>query len=205
MIEEALAKLALEDELGEPVRENLHLDHDRKGVPGSPDLAQAILEKIRNSAVFIADVTPIGKTDNGKSLINSNVAIELGYALSFVGDAGLLMVLNEAYGDRESLPFDLRHKASPITYKLPDNSTKEQITRKNWDSDHYLILKLQFLNSYFITSVPSLYSSNLYLLHSFLRLHNIVTINNANYLIHIVIHALWSCLILFVLKHSSPE
>ena len=129
VLEDALVQLALGDELDEPLRENLHLDHDRKGVPGSPDLAQAILEKIRNSAVFIADVTPIGKTDKGKSLINPNVAIELGYALYFVGDEGLLMVLNEAYGDRESLPFNLRHKGGPIIFNLPADSNKEQITR----------------------------------------------------------------------------
>jgi hypothetical protein len=129
VLEDALKQLNVEDELDEPLRENLHLDHDRKGVPGSPDLAQAILEKIRNSAVFIADVTPIGKTDKGKSLINPNVAIELGYALYFVGDEGLLMVLNEAYGDRESLPFDLRHKGGPIIFNLPADSNKEQITR----------------------------------------------------------------------------
>ena len=129
VIEDALTQLALGDELDEPVRENLHLDHDRKGVPGSPDLAQTILEKIRDSAVFVADVTLVGKADKGKPLINYNVAIELGYAISFVGDDGLLMVLNEAYGERESLPFDLRHKAGPITYKLSDNSSKEEIKR----------------------------------------------------------------------------
>lgn len=129
VLEDAIKQLKVDDELDEPERDDLHLDHDRKGVPGSPDLAQAILEKIRNSAVFIADVTPIGKTEEGKSLINSNVAIELGYALSSVGNEGLLMVLNEAYGNRDSLPFDLRHKGGPIIYKLPANSDKEHITR----------------------------------------------------------------------------
>ncbi len=129
VLEDALKQLNVEDELDEPNRDDLHLDHDRKGVPGSPDLAQVILEKVRNSAVFIADVTPIGKTDEGKSLINSNVAIELGYALFFVGDEGLLMVLNEAYGNRKSLPFDLSHKGGPIIFNLPADSNKEQITR----------------------------------------------------------------------------
>ncbi len=129
VLEDALKQLKVEDELDEPKRDELHLDHDRKGVPGSPDLALAILEKIRNSAVFIADVTPIGKTDEDKSLINSNVAIELGYALPFVKNEGLLMVLNEAYGNRESLPFDLRHKAGPIIYNLPVDSSKEQIAK----------------------------------------------------------------------------
>ncbi len=129
VLEDALKQLKVEDELDEPERDDLHLDHDRKGVPGSPDLAQAILEKIRNSAVFIADVTPIGKTDEDKSLINSNVAIELGYALSFVKNEGLLMVLNEAYGNRKSLPFDLSHKGGPIIFNLPADSNKEQITK----------------------------------------------------------------------------
>jgi hypothetical protein len=39
------------------------------------------------------------------------------------------MVLNEAYGDRESLPFDLRHKGGPIIFNLPADSNKEQITK----------------------------------------------------------------------------
>ena len=129
VLEDTLAQLKAGDELDEPARQDLHLDHDRKGVPGSPDLAKAILEKVRNSVVFVADVTPVGKTNDGKPLINSNVAIELGYALPVVGDDGLLMVFNEAYGVRESLPFDLRHKAGPITYNLPPDANKEQIAR----------------------------------------------------------------------------
>ena len=66
VLEDALEQLASGGELDEPVREDLHLDHDRKGVPGSPDLAQAILEKVRNSAVFIADVTPDKLTASGQ-------------------------------------------------------------------------------------------------------------------------------------------
>ena len=123
-LERVVEELKAELEVEEPDRE-LNLDHDRKGVPGSPDLASTILEKIRASSVFIADVTPIGQTPDGKLMLNPNVAIELGYALAHVGDHGLLMVLNSEYGDRESLPFDLRHKAGPIIFSLKADASKE--------------------------------------------------------------------------------
>ena len=130
-LEQALDDLKHEVDLDEPDREHedLHLDHDRKGAPGSPDLAQLILGKIRDSSVFVADVTPVGKTTASKDLINANVAIELGYALHVVGNEGFLMVMNEAYGDHTSLPFDLRQKAGPIIFLLPPDATKEQISR----------------------------------------------------------------------------
>ena len=61
-----------------------------------------------------------------KRLINPNVAIEYGYAQRGLGDEAILMVQNTHYGDRERLPFDLRHKAGPIQYSLvPDASRKE--------------------------------------------------------------------------------
>jgi hypothetical protein len=104
------------------------LDHDTKGVVGSPGIADVILSKIRESAVFVADVTLIGKADNGKPVINPNVAIELGYALKAVGDAGLVMVMNRAHGDREGLPFDLKYRRGPIYYKLGDGA--DGATRK---------------------------------------------------------------------------
>ncbi|MBI5745978.1 MAG: hypothetical protein HZA13_03140 [Nitrospirae bacterium] len=109
--------------------ERLELEHDRKGIPGSPDLVSTILKKIEDSAVFIADVTPVGKGVNERALLNPNVAIELGYALAKVGDEGLLMVLNSSFGDRESLPFDLRHKAGPIMFNLGANASKEERKR----------------------------------------------------------------------------
>lgn len=125
-------KIAIENikqdlDLDEPIRNELHLDHDRQGVPGSPDLARVILDKIVDSLVVVADVTNVGQTINKKGLINSNVAIELGYALATLKDTGLLMVMNEHYGAREDLPFDLRHKAGPIVFNLPDDATKSTI------------------------------------------------------------------------------
>jgi hypothetical protein len=136
---EAIAALKQPEDIEEPaagaVREALHLDHDRQGVAGSPDLAATIFRKIDASAVFVADVTLVGSTDAAtpegaakqlKRLINSNVAIEYGYTQRGLGDEAILMVQNTYYGDRDGLPFDLKHKAGPIQYGLaPDASRKE--------------------------------------------------------------------------------
>lgn len=120
-LEEAITALNAEPEINEADRPEIELDHDRKGVPGSPDLASTILNKIAASQVFVADVTPVGKVvgTSKKRLMNANVAIELGYALSSIGDARLIMIMNAAYGNRGDLPFDLSHKAGPIFYDLP--------------------------------------------------------------------------------------
>jgi hypothetical protein len=116
-------------------REALHLDHDRKGERGSPDLARTIFKKIDASTVVVADVTAVASTPDGiddkgqpikgKKLINSNAAIELGYALRAVTDERVLQVFNAHYGKHEDLPFDLRHKAGAIVFDLPPDATKE--------------------------------------------------------------------------------
>ncbi len=132
---DAIDLLKESEEVEEPTqreeRASLALDHDRKGVSGSPDLAATILRKIEQARVFIADVTLVGasdtRSDNPKRLINSNVAIEYGYAHHALGDEAILMVQNSHYGAREALPFDLRHKAGPITFHLSPNATKSQI------------------------------------------------------------------------------
>lgn len=137
-LQAAIVQLQKATEVSEPserdARAAIHLDQDRKGVTGSPDLAPLIFEKIEQSAVFIADVTATGviSNDDGeigvKKLINSNVAIELGYALHAVSDRKILMVMNEHYGSRADLPFDLRSKAGPILFALPPNANRETLT-----------------------------------------------------------------------------
>jgi len=136
-IERLKQKIDVTEPTERELRSNIHIDHDRKSVAGSPDLARTILEKIAGSAVVIADVTPVGmltdelrsEEDPPKRLINSNVAIELGYALHTLSDRALLMVMNEHYGNRNDLPFDLRHKAGPITFRLDPKASKQDITK----------------------------------------------------------------------------
>jgi hypothetical protein len=138
-IDEAVEALKQEPSVDEPFDredetfEELHVDQDRQGVAGSPDLAATIFDKIGKAAVFIADITVIGASslaregEEPKKLINSNVAVELGYALGKLGGSQVLMVMNEFYGKREHLPFDLRGKGGPLLFKLSPQASKEEI------------------------------------------------------------------------------
>jgi hypothetical protein len=132
----AIDRLKQTPEIEEPTAREassaMHLDQDRKGIPGSPDLAWVILEKIEQSAVFVADVTSVAITTTQtveaqrKKIINPNVAIELGYALHSLGDRALLMVMNEHYGSRADLPFDVQSKAGPIIFRLSPGADKRR-------------------------------------------------------------------------------
>ena len=63
----------------------------------------------------------------GRPLMNLNVAIEYGYALGKLGSSSVVGVLNLAFGSPKDLPFDIAHKKWPITYRLVEYATKEEI------------------------------------------------------------------------------
>jgi hypothetical protein len=82
------------EELGLEPAERPELDHDTKNTPGMADITNTILKKINESAVFVADLTPIGETNGGKALPNPNVMIELGWALKSLGPDRIIAVMN---------------------------------------------------------------------------------------------------------------
>ena len=124
----AINKLKQAEDIDEPIRDDIHLDQDTQGTTGSPDLVATIFGKIEKSEVIVADVTIVGKTDEDKRLINSNVAIELGYALHACTDARVLLVFNKHYGSYEHLPFDLRHKGGAVVFDLAPEADRKQIS-----------------------------------------------------------------------------
>jgi|GEM_PF-1576380 len=139
----AIEDLRQTDEVEEPIErelmDGLHLDHDRQGVTGSPRLLETILGKIEASVVFVGDVTPVaripgsrtpGRARIAKRIMNPNVAIELGYALKALTEMNVLMVLNEHYGDRRHLPFDIQGNAGPISYRLAPDATAQDIKQE---------------------------------------------------------------------------
>ncbi len=105
------------------------IDRDTIRVPGSPDIAATIFEKIDRASVFVCDVSFINFGSKGRLTPNPNVLVELGYALKAKGVNRVLMVLNSAYGKIEDLPFDLRFRRI-ITYHIETTSSDKATERK---------------------------------------------------------------------------
>lgn len=112
-LERAVKSLAADDSLNvQPV-----IERDTQGIPGAPDIAKVIFEKIASAAVVIADVSIVTGQQEGRPAPNPNVLFELGYALKALGDERLILVFNTEYGKVEQLPFDLRMRRT-LTYKM---------------------------------------------------------------------------------------
>jgi hypothetical protein len=130
---EAAIKAALDSiQKNGSIQASPRLDKDTKGVTGMPDIANTILEKIRASDVFVADISFVARTEGDKKLIpNPNVMIELGYALSELGWERIIIVLNDATGTTDDLPFDLKNRRWPFVYQVkPEASDAERSEAK---------------------------------------------------------------------------
>lgn len=110
------------------------IDRDTQGVPGSPNITNTILKKIRTCDAFVADISIVtGNKENGQRLSpNPNVLLELGYAISLLGWDKIILFCNDVYGTNEDLPFDIRQHRR-IEYSLLPDDTKSG-TRKSLSS-----------------------------------------------------------------------
>ncbi len=120
----------LRDDLAIEVSQRIEveIDQDTQGESGSPPVAETIFRKIRESDAFVADLTftgtRVGKTE--PPVPNPNVLIEYGYALSALGEERIIAVFNEAFGKRDDLPFDLRHRRWPLPYRTSGDESDEK-------------------------------------------------------------------------------
>lgn len=103
------------------------LDHDTKGEAGMPEIADTILRKIERAGFFLADMTFVAATENGKQLPNPNVLLELGFAARAIGWERIICVMNEEYGVRDNQIFNVRHRRLPITYSLNDCKQRKRV------------------------------------------------------------------------------
>jgi hypothetical protein len=122
-LERAIGIVAADVALEEAVREGLEVDRDTKGVAGQPPIVDTIFRKIDAAAVFVPDLTFVGKRSDGRPTPNPNVLIEYGWALHSLGYSRIVAVMNVAHGaPGEDMPFDMRHLRWPLTYNLPDGA-----------------------------------------------------------------------------------
>lgn len=143
-LDQALGKLVEDPSVSDADREELEIDQDTQNVLGSPEIARVILDKIAASDVIVTDVSLVASGKDGKRHINSNVAIELGYAYGRLSDRAVLKVMNTHFGKPGELPFDLRGRRHPVQFHLEPASDAETIASEQKKLAHELaeILKL---------------------------------------------------------------
>ena len=135
LIERALARAVLrigqDTTVEEAVRE-LVIDRDTMGVAGSPPIVETIFRKIDGAAVFLPDLTFIGKRLDNRPTPNPNVLIEYGWALKSLGHGRIVPVMNTTYGKPapEVMPFNILHLRNPTLYECPpdaDEGTRQRV------------------------------------------------------------------------------
>lgn len=106
------------------------IDKDTKDKVGTPHIAETIFSKIDNAKLFIADVSIINSTSEGRKTPNPNVLIELGYAIRTLGWDRIICIYNQSYGDFDDLPFDLKYRR-PLCYEFNvDNAEEKKKAKK---------------------------------------------------------------------------
>ena len=107
------------------------VDRDTAGVTGSPEIASTILGKITQATVFVPDVSLVTSAEALRQSPNPNVLVELGFAIARLGWDRIVMVMNTAFGEPTSLPFDLRgHRIVAYSYSgTPDHGKADERKR----------------------------------------------------------------------------
>jgi hypothetical protein len=111
----------IRDVLEEAVRtldQDFIVDEATREIPGHAPIFDAIIRKMRTAALFVADLTLVGRYSGAKDMPNPNGLSEYGYALAVMGDLKIIPVMNTSCGRPDSLPFDLRHWSVRVQYHV---------------------------------------------------------------------------------------
>lgn len=134
------------------------IDRDTKGVLGSPDIVDSILTKIDKCGLFIADISIINSSLNGKRTPNPNVLFELGYAVKCLGWDRVICVFNSDFGDVSELPFDLRNRRI-LTYETSNISETRKkladIFKQIIDKNYYTLEQFQEVSDFYSIKIYS--------------------------------------------------
>lgn len=134
------------------------IDRDTKGILGSPDIVDSILTKIDKCGLFIADISIINSSLNGKRTPNPNVLFELGYAVKCLGWDRVICVFNSDFGDVSELPFDLRNRRI-LTYETSNISETRKkladIFKQIIDKNYYTLEQVQEVSDFYSIKIYS--------------------------------------------------
>ncbi len=137
----AVSRVAQEARLEDSPR----LDHDTEGVSGVPAIGDTIFAKIDQCGAFLADVSIVAESNvlgrDKKYSPNPNVLLELGYAAARVGWERIILIMNRSFGNPRKLPFDLRYRRFPFTFRLKSADNSSNATRQQVASDIELALR----------------------------------------------------------------
>lgn len=144
-IEKALENAAKAIRKDESIEVVPVVDRDTFGIAGTPSIPQTILQKIDEADVFVCDITIVNSSKKFRPTPNPNVLFELGYAVHKLGWEKIVMIMNEAFGSIEKLPFDLE-KRRTIIYNLNeseiDKASVRNVLEKRIESQLRLIAEI---------------------------------------------------------------
>ncbi|MRG45349.1 hypothetical protein GFS24_09490 [Chitinophaga sp. SYP-B3965] len=100
------------------------IDQATRSLTGSPNISDAIFNKIAGADIFVCDITTITNGSGAKQLPNPNVLIELGFAIAHLGWDRIVLLFNKQFGNfPDDVPFDIKgHRISDFT--VQDHSDK---------------------------------------------------------------------------------
>src|SRR4051812_30307735 len=92
LIQDALEAAAKELRRVSSIYAAPEITRDTEGVPGSPEIHQAIFKKISNASAAVFDVSLVTPRAEGKKQHpNANVLVELGFALAKLGESRIVL------------------------------------------------------------------------------------------------------------------
>src|SRR4051812_2236979 len=108
-IEDALGKAVKAIRNDDSIKVEVAIDMDTQAVPGAPDVANTILDKIVRADIVVCDVSIVNPNTHysegaqpkegaaPRLMPNPNVMLELGYALAVKGGLRVILVQNTAF------------------------------------------------------------------------------------------------------------
>ena len=117
------------------------VQRDTTGAAGTPPIPDTIFDRIDRCAVFVGDVSFVGRAlgdtqaeqpepAETQMFPNANVILELGYAVKTIGWERVICVMNTAYGKPDDHIFHFLQHRFPATYLLKEQAQEDSARRK---------------------------------------------------------------------------